>query len=196
MKNNLRFCESLGMNGWESERDPVPGKKARPSVNIWPMGVSDTSGTLEFIEANGNPGAGRFDGLGNDRTDFKKLPVTTLDIFAEERGWFESEPEIAILKVDVEGHEGHVLLGAEKLLRAKIVQNIFMEVWLDEPETRNGKVRALELLIEAGYKLNGQGGWLGPGKHSLWPDDENLAKNIFASLEKENWPSRNLWWTL
>jgi FkbM family methyltransferase len=204
LKNALRFCESLVMNSWKNEQEDAsatdPAALTHSSINIWPTGVSDTTGTLTFFENDGNPGAGRFTNklgkFGKDRTDYTELPVTTLDAFAEERGWFESRPEIAIMKVDVERHEANVLVGAEKLLKSGIVQNIFTETSLEDPERRHLEVAALELLVAAGYKLEGQGGWMGPGKDSPWPNDENLVKHIFDYIETENREYLNLWWTL
>jgi FkbM family methyltransferase len=204
LKNALRFCESLVMNSWKNEQEDisgtVPAALGHASVNIWPTGVSDTTGTLRFYESDGNSGAGRFiTALGKQimRTDHVELPVTTLDVFAEEHGWFESRPNIAIMKVDVERHEANVLVGAEKLLKAGIIQNIFTETSLENPERRHIGEAAHQLLVAAGYKLKGYGGWMGPGKDSPWPDDENLVKNIFDFLETENKePYLNLWWTL
>jgi hypothetical protein len=60
-------------------------------------------------------------------------------------------------------------------------------------------LRALELLIHAGYKLQAQGQWSGPDKPSPWEnseDDANLAKNMMAYLEREHIRNWNLWWTL
>jgi FkbM family methyltransferase len=151
-KNIMRFCESIELNGWKNEREMNAGQG--PSVNIWPVGISDTLGTLRFYEDLGNPGAGRFDAGGkvlSHRTDFKELPVLTLDMFAEERGWFGSRPNIAILKIDVERHEANVLMGAKKLLNARIVQNIFTEVSLEKASEKNIQKEALELLVQAGY---------------------------------------------
>jgi FkbM family methyltransferase len=153
-KNILRFCESMELNGWKNELEMNAGPG--PSVNIWPAGISDNSGTLRFYEDLGNPGAGRFDAGGrvlNSRTDFQELPVLTLDTFAEERGWFGSRPNIAILKIDVERHEANVLMGAKKLLNERIVQNIFTEVSLEKVSEKNIQKDALELLLQAGYVI-------------------------------------------
>jgi FkbM family methyltransferase len=190
MKNNLRFCESVIMDGWEHD---APG---RASINIWPLGLSESTGTKKFYEWNGNPGAGHFDHPGRTRTDFSHLPVTTLDAFAEERGWFKSRPEIVIMKIDVEHHETNMLAGAEKLLKSGIVKNIFLDLFLDSPAERGGKLQALELIIKSGYTLKAQGSWSGPDHPSLWNNDENLATYMLAYFEKENMANRNLWWTL
>jgi FkbM family methyltransferase len=185
------------MNAWLTEDET--GVKHRASVNVWPAGISDTAGTQQFFESYGHSGLGRFGNIGHaehNRTDYQELPVRTLDMFAEQRGWFESQPDIQILKIDVERQEANVLVGAEKLLRAGIVQNIFTVVSLMDPERRDIDMKALELLVSAGYKLAGQGGWAGPGKHSSWRDDANLVKNIFDHLENKKKLDLNLWWTL
>jgi FkbM family methyltransferase len=193
MKNNLRFCESVIMNGWEHEH--VAGK---PSVQVWPMGLSDTTGTKTFYEWNGNPGAGHFDHPGRTRTDGTDLPVTTLDAFATERGWFNAEtrPNIEILKVDVEHHETNMLAGAAQLLKSGMVKNIFLDLFLDGSADRQSKLQALELLVKSGYKLKKQGQWSGPDKASLWANDENLAKNMMAYLDTAHIQNWNLWWVL
>jgi FkbM family methyltransferase len=201
LKNIMRFCESLEMNGWKNEQERTITAGQGPTVNIWPSGISDKSGTLKFYEDWGNPGAGRFGQGGNmlrDRQDFSELPVMTLDKFATERGWFQSRPNIAILKVDVERHEANVLVGANELLNARIVQNIFTEVSFDKGSSTSIEMQkdALKLLVQAGYKLAGQGGWQGPKEASRWPNDEMLVHNIFAFIETSKQHYLNLWWKL
>jgi hypothetical protein len=170
LKNNIRACESIRMNNWYNEwEQDVPTNPrliGKPVINVWPAGVSDMAGTFKFFESYGNPAGGRFGGFGNNRTDYSEIPVTTLDTFAEEMGWFKSRPEIAILQMSVERYDPNVLVGAQELLGAGIVQNIFTEVTLNDPERRSVSVAAHELLVQAGYKLKGQGGWSGPGKDS------------------------------
>lgn len=195
LKNNLRFCESVIMNGWDQEHE-VAGPKKKAHIHIWPVGLSDTTGTKEFFEWNGNPGAGHFDHPGHIRTDGFALPVTTLDIFATQQGWFESKPNIAILKIDVEHSETSMLAGAAKLLKSGLIQNIFLDLFLDEASDRDSKLRALELLIDSGYKLKAHGQWHGPDKPSPWENDADLAKNMMAYLEAEHIKNWNLWWTL
>jgi hypothetical protein len=201
LKNNIRTCESVTINKWqnewEQEASNVPREVGSPVVNIWNAGVSDMPGTFKFFEGHGNnPAGGRFGGFGNNRTDYAELPVTALDTFAEERSWFESLPEIAILQIDVEQDNSKVLVGAQKLLKSGIVQNIFTEVSMKDPAMISKEKAAHELLVQAGYKVKGQGGWVGPGKDSLWPDDANLVENIFNYLKVKNKESLTLWWGL
>jgi FkbM family methyltransferase len=197
LKNNIRTCESVTLNRWQNEWEQEASRQVgKPAVNVWNAGVSDMAGTFKFFEGHGNPDGGRFGGFGNNRTDYVELPVTTLDTFAEERSWFQSQPEIAILQIDVEQFDSNVLVGAQKLLKSGLVQNIFTEVSLKDPTTISKEKAAHELLVKAGYKLKGQGGFAGPGKDSLWPDDANLVKNIFDYLDEENKESLTLWWGL
>jgi FkbM family methyltransferase len=200
LKNNIRVCESIRMNSWmnEWEQKASTDQKqiGKPAVNIWPAGISDKAGNYKFFESYGNPGGGRFVDSMHNRTDFTTLPVTTLDAFAEEMGWFTSKPEIAILQMDVEEYDPNVLVGAQKLLKAGLVKNIFTEVRIKERERRSVEIAAHELLVQAGYKLKGQGGWSGPGKDSLWPNDAKLIETIFDYMEKENKETLKLWWGL
>jgi FkbM family methyltransferase len=200
LKNNIRTCESIILNRWQNEWEQQasngPRKIGSPVVNVWNAGVSDMTGTFKFFESYGNAAGGRFGGFGNNRTDYAELPVTTLDTFAEERSWFQSQPEIAILQIDVEQFNSNVLVGAQKLLRSNIIQNVFTEVSRKDPTMIHKEMAAHELLVQAGYKLKGQGGWAGPSKDSLWPDDANLVKNIFHYMEEEHKETLTLWWGL
>jgi FkbM family methyltransferase len=198
-KNNIRLCESMATNHWVNEweqtvsADRLHGKG---SINVWPVGISDKTGNFKFFESYGNPGGGRFVDSMHERTDSVNLPVTTLDAFAEEMGWFYSRPTIAILQMDVEEYDPNVLVGAQKLLKAGLVKNVFTEVRTKEHERRSVEIAAHELLVQAGYKLKGQGGWSGPGNKSIWPDDAKLIENIFDYMEKENKDTLKLWWGL
>jgi hypothetical protein len=200
LMNNIRTCESIRLNKWQNEWEQqasnVPRKIGSPVVNVWNAGISEITGKFKFFESYGNPGGGRFGGFGNNRTDYAELPVTTLDTFAEERSWFESLPEIVILQIDVEQDNSKVLVGAQKLLKSNIVQNVFTEVSRKDPSTISKEMAAHEFLVQAGYKLKGQGGWAGPSKESLWPNDANLVKNIFHYMEEEHKETLTLWWGL
>jgi FkbM family methyltransferase len=197
-------------------------------VNLYEYGVGKEEGMFHFIE-HPNPGQGKFgkrqqpkaqrrgdsvgvgDG-GGPATATKKqrrvqqqeeegegLQMITLDNFAQERGWFQSRPNIAIFKVDVEGFEHKVIAGTQKLLQAKIIQNVFMEVSARTTREETVAVPALKLLQEAGYKLKKIGGFRGPNKDVPFPQDddiENVANNIIQRTLEEPPKQLNLWWTL
>jgi FkbM family methyltransferase len=67
---------------------------------------------------------------------------------------------VDVLKVDVEGFEGHVLAGAEKLLHGPHPPDILFEYydWAERAAGTPGD--AQRLLVDAGYQLWTMGGWL------------------------------------
>jgi hypothetical protein len=86
--------------------------------------------------------------------------TVTLDAFAREHGWFTDattaitspgvalpKMDIAILKIDTEGHERYILEGAEQLLRSGMVRNVLMEY------RTSCRKAVVNLLLDAGYVL-------------------------------------------
>jgi FkbM family methyltransferase len=200
MKNSLRFCESKNLNHWDSEYDPVSvstNDQTSPKINLYPFGVGPEEGYFDFIQDDNNPGMGKFrdsSGGGGD-----ELRVITLDKFAAERGWFESRPDVAILKVDVEGREHGVIKGANELLKANIIRNILMEVSARTGKERQVNGDSLHIILAAGYKIFKYGGWPGPSTNvpSSWPSDTSsivdLIMNITVTASAKQ---LNLWWVL
>jgi FkbM family methyltransferase len=198
-KNRLRMCESLLLNHWHSDFDKQVTSDPLPvsTVNLYPFGIGRSEGTFSF-EEHSNPGQGKFSekptspgGAG--------LQVITLDNFARERGWFQPEtrPHIPLLKVDVEGFEYSVIEGATELLKAKIVENIFMEVSAREQWEIDINKPALKFLAQIGYKLHQVGGWKGPNKPVEFPQDvENIANHIMLRTLEVHAKQLNLWWKL
>lgn len=159
------------------------------------MGVSNLKGELNFVPDLLNPGASHFVSSSAKAAGMVEIPVTTLDDFARDRGYFETRPNIAILKIDVERHEAQVLQGAKEFLNSGMLQNIFIE--LGAEGKRSDQIAALTILTDAGYQLAGQGNFRGPKDPSLWPNDAKLAENIMNHLEsKGNTAYLNLWWSL
>jgi FkbM family methyltransferase len=198
-KNRLRMCESLLLNHWHSEfdnqvtSDPLLVSK----VNLYPFGIGRKEGIFRF-ENNANPGQGKVReiqvGPGGDG-----LQIITLDNFAGERGWFQPQtrPHIRLLKVDVEGFEYSVIEGATKLLKAKIVENVFMEVSARNPKEIDINKPALKLLAQSGYKLHKVGGWRGPKNPvEFAQNDETIADHIMNKTLEMNHKQLNLWWKL
>lgn len=113
MKNRMRMCESLNLNRWYGEYEEetmttttISTEKASSShVNVYSYGVGSKAGMFNFSENPFNPGMGSFgnNGAGGTTQVTMDLEVITLDSFAQERNWFKTMPDIAILKVDVEG---------------------------------------------------------------------------------------------
>ena len=195
-KNQLRMCESLLLNNWHNEYDDNYNEdpKTESRVNLIPLGVGRKEGAFSFEEST-NPGMGKFhevQGVPNS----KAIHVLTLDNFARERGWFASRPDIAILKVDVEGMEYTVIEGGKNLLKSGIVRNIFMEVSARTPIERELNKPSLAMLRDTGYKLHKVGGWAGPNRDVDFPLDGDIAEHIMVATDKQEVKQLNLWWTL
>lgn len=186
--NIMRFCESIMLNDW----DHTISTGGRSSVRVYPYGVSNKPGTMTFRFAR-NPGAGSFDSSQESRHNgSKELPVITLDDFVRDKGYFESRPVISIMKVDVEGHEAPVLLGAKELFKARLVKNVLMEV---SPTDANADMlqEAFNNMMDSGYVLIQYGGFSGPKTPSTWPMDRNLVSNLKSAQGRDH---LNLWWQL
>jgi len=94
------------------------------NAEVTAAAVSDTCGetTLFLKERFGHNSLG--DDMGASRTvDQVRVPVTTLDAFAEER----SIEHVGVLKVDVEGYEPEVFRGADRLLRNRRIDLVVFE---------------------------------------------------------------------
>ncbi|CAB9517403.1 Inherit from COG: Methyltransferase [Seminavis robusta] len=195
-KNRLRFCESLNLNQWNSEFDvsiiKTPAAE-QSKVNLYPFGVGREDGMFTFQE-NSNPGQGKFGKKAEDGEE--GFQVVTLDGLAKKRNWFESRPDIALLKIAVEGLEYNVILGALELLQARMIRNILMEVSARNSEEMELNKPALDLLIEAGYKLHKVGGWRGPDKDLELDPNKDAAEQIMEKTLGEKARQLNLWWTL
>lgn len=160
------------------------------------IGISDQPGILTFYEHT-NPGAGGFyAALEKTTVGSMDLPVVTLDYFVRTKGWFNSRPRIEILKVDVERLEPQVVLGSKDLLKSGLVRNIFMETAVKDQNDMEKEIAAVQLLIDSGYKVAGQGNWRGPEERSPWPHDGTLVTRIFEHVKNTTDPFVNLWWTL
>jgi FkbM family methyltransferase len=95
--NFQRASENLSMNRLDS-------------VKIHHLGLGDEkSEAIMEVRASYNLGGNR---IGKEGTQGEKVSITTMDLFFE-----DSPPKINLIKIDVEGYEMKVLLGAEKLLK-------------------------------------------------------------------------------
>ena len=195
LKNRMRYCESLNVNRWFQTEFDAHIDTTMPRMNPYPYGVGAEDGSFGFHEHPLNPGQGAVGGKAS-ATNSHAIQLVKLDTFAEERGWFESRPNIAILKVDVEGFEPAVFAGAEKLLRSKMVRNIFMEISTRNDVEAKQNLPMLNLLaFDAGYELFSVGGWSGPtGKLLNLPKDEIFVEKVTALSKAEGAKQLNLWW--
>jgi FkbM family methyltransferase len=196
VKNRIRYCESKAINRWfhtEFDGNSLYSSKS-PRLNLYHYGAGKSAGTFMF-EENENPGQGAF--IEQKTSVGNGLQMITLDSFAKERGWLQLRPDIAILKVDVEGLEYSVIEGAKELLKAGIVRNIFLEVSVKTKEQASSNVPFIEFLAkETKYGLHMIGGVEGPNKKVDWPNNGMLRNRILNTASKEPWKQLNLWYKL
>ena len=201
-------------NGRSSSSSSSSGSGS--AVNCYPYGVGKEVGSLVFEESS-NPGQGQIrDGGGGDSnhkddeaspssTSQNTIPVISLDVFAESRGWLGTSHQpstnvvIALMKVDVEGYEINVMQGAQRLLQSHIIRNIFMEVSARNPKEIEESRVTLTTIASAGYNVHQYGGFRGP-KHTVnWSSQKNvteLVDLVMHEVTKKKHPQLNLWWSL
>jgi len=198
LKNCLRLCESLSLNRWTHTEFENAGDYRGPKVNLHTHGVSNEIGSFVFQEHEINPGQGQLQ-TAEKPTNHRSsvIPIITLDHLAQKRGWFDSKPDISILKVDVEGLEYKVVEGAAKLLQSKLVRHVFCEVSARDEEEGRLQLPFLEMMVSAGYRLYRTGGWLGPKDRVEWPHDRSMPQRIINATMAEGVAQQlNLWWTI
>jgi len=116
LNRNLDYLyTNLSTNGWED-------------VEVFPLGLSAHPGLLTLYSASGTaaslvPGWGRF-----SKRFRETIPVSTLDIVLGDR--FDGRR--MFFKIDVEGAEYEVLLGATHFLKMIPKPNWLIEICLDE----------------------------------------------------------------
>ena len=204
--NWFRQCESLELNGWNGQH---------PRVSIFPYGAGDEQDILLELTWGDNPGGASFDSI--RKTNFSTTALSIrLDDFAIDQGWIttsgsrrssSSVQGIGLLKVDVEGFEPQVLLGAKKLIQSGMVENVLMEFVTRRYKKETDKAeRAIELLIQSGYMLQAVGntkGIVNPKMLEHMLDGTNDGSNIRRVIRNLwNWKTKfpdehstlNLWW--
>ncbi|MDA8796631.1 FkbM family methyltransferase [Aquiluna sp.] len=112
-------------------------------VIIHNFGLSDHNGTLPFRTSSQNLGASRVQNAAGE--DSKRIPVCSLDQLD-----LEVEGKIALIKVDVEGHELNVLRGSEGILREHKPAILFEQ---SRHDIQNGTSEAISFLESLDYKF-------------------------------------------
>lgn len=184
--NILRMCESIRLNEFAAVVDiyrrgvsNVDNEELHISVPSNPgmakmvMAAASTTATTEDHGTGTTGSTSKSEKSHNkeDEDDGTVVKTITLDKYAQEQGWLTATSSsssdsnananrnftVAILKIDVEGVEPQVLLGAKLLLQSGLVQNVLTEF-------RNMKSKlaqeALTLLLDSGYRVvNKNGEW-------------------------------------
>jgi FkbM family methyltransferase len=149
---SLPLARAVGPEGRVFSFEPIPAaadaltKTLRinnlPQGRVVRMAASDRAGTASFVVDAVDSGCSRI-AEGGGLT----VTTTTLDAFVAAEGL----TRVALVKIDVEGHEAAVLKGAEATL-AGLRPAVVMETGHDSPEAR----RAIaELMIRLRYDLVG-----------------------------------------
>jgi len=203
MPNYLRTCESMCLNDWlhstsSAEHEAcIMGSDDDSSffsdrIHIFPYAVCDSDKELNFELVNNNPGQGQIQK--NVTKQSTPIRCVSLDGMVEALGW--TTGEIDILKVDVEGAEMGVFLGARKLLKSQRVQNIFMEGNVRRPSEIAEFESMVKLFMDSGYHAYMIGGFSGPKSTTDVPKmGKDFTKNLITECGKDTRVRQcNLWW--
>lgn len=95
----------------------------------------------------------------------EEVPATTVDLYCEKNGVVE----IDLLKIDVEGAELQVLIGAQRMLREKRVRCVTFEFGQTTFDMGNTPDQLESYLKDAGYELRNvvEGDAIFPGRESV-----------------------------
>lgn len=145
-----RVCNSLALNQWWDNR--TEHSFSTSGITTFAYGLGNETATLDFSLGN-NPGTSSFikERAFGKRDNVLKVPVTTLDIVADQMGWLKKQAQpIHLLKIDVEGYEPPVLQGAKNLIASGVVRNIILEN--NHPSKEKVK-EIFFMLSKAGYSV-------------------------------------------
>lgn len=180
--NILRLCDSLRLNDYDH-------------VNIFQNAVSDQEGEMTLFVPK-NPGQAFLKGLDEkvdaDKDHQAKTKVVTLDAFAHEQGWFDRKNDsvITLLKIDVEGKDPAVVLGASRLLKSGIVKHVLTEA---RRFGRQNLFDSFVTLFEAGFTLKEPVVVMKgttPKEHA-----QSVVDYYQAKFGKNSMRTADLWWT-
>ena len=110
-------------------------------VEVFPMGVGESPGIANLYGASGTGASLMQNWAGSSGLFRRVIPLTTVDILLAAR----LETERFLVKIDVEGLEYEVLLGAHKILRRNPKPTWLVEITLDEYHPRGMNPHYLQI---------------------------------------------------
>jgi FkbM family methyltransferase len=117
------------------------------NVSTIQAAASNRSGTLAFTTNGLNRGDNRIDAKAYRETNTQRVQAVTLDEIVSDR-------RLDLLKIDVQGFEIEVLLGAQKTLKANPAITIVFEFWPYGLRQAGHRPNELwDLLQEAGFSI-------------------------------------------
>jgi len=149
--------------------EPVSHKASRIKANILKsrhaskivfhqVALSNVSGVASFTVnvPRGKPGKQRAPGTEQDafnvpwkgvRTTVEKVKVQTLDEMFLRAG----VDYLQLLKIDAQGHDGEVLLGARNLIQNRRIRFILFECSPNLSQSLEAYIQSVQLLVNSGY---------------------------------------------
>lgn len=185
--NILRLCDSLRLNDWTQN-----------DVHIFQHAVSNEHGAEMMLHAPRNPGQAFLKPLDSDgakdvdtNEHQAKTTLVSLDKFAQEQGWFDrnNDFEITLLKVDVEGKEPQVIMGAPRLLASGLVKNVLTE---GRRFGRKNLFDSLVVLFEAGFTLKDPS--IPPKGSTPKEHAQGVVQYYKEKLGDNSMKTQDLWW--
>jgi FkbM family methyltransferase len=173
--NLIRLCDSIRWNQQQTSSTSDVINQATTTapfaIRIFRNAVSNRHNEMvQVVVPKKNQGTGHVEPIKDQSNQQQQeqqaatlnssvASTITLDDFAREHGWFtavntttpagSTTPmvNIAILKIDTEGHEPYVLEGAKQLLQSGIVRNVLLEY------RTSFQPAVVSFLLDAGYVL-------------------------------------------
>lgn len=121
----------------------------RDCVTVVRVAASETDGTTQFFFRPDNPLVSSVVDIGDANTEGISVRTMRLDTFAEEQGL----ERIHFLKIDAEGFDMPVLLGASRLLREQRIDVVQFEYNFRWIYARHFLRDAFELLEPLGFRI-------------------------------------------